>query len=120
MPIFKRRRRDDQFYVHQGYPMDLEENEQIPVATWTVCPRAEIVFNRAGFRDGQEVPEELFYAVVVEGSLTLPSHEQPPKIWAVPRAIRDEADSYQDRPGTNRFLRNHPGFQYVSEFFRRL
>ena len=108
---------DGHYFTLQGYKL----GEEAAVATYTVLPRADTVFRLARFRDGEEVPKELFYALVLEGSLTTPYLiEHPPTIWKVPEPIRDEADNYGAYPNANQLLHNLIHARHVLDFFRLL
>src|SRR5208282_5692332 len=106
-------------YIVKGYPLTIGGEEETRYCSYRVLGRAEELFRLAGFRDRQQIPKELFYALVVDGDITNERLEKhPPTISSIPRSILDLVEGFDDYYKT---LLGLPGIlqaQHVLDLYR--
>jgi hypothetical protein len=80
-------------YIRQGYVL-LDERglPETHFSTYHLYPRAERLLEIAGVEEGMKVPEEAFYALLVDGDLYNESRPQGARITAVPLIVRVRAE----------------------------
>jgi hypothetical protein len=116
------RANDGHLFIRKGYPLTFAGVEEMQYATYQVYGRAEAIFDTAGFRDGQQIPKELFYALIVEGDITNDFFTRhPPTIWCVPCAIRNQAAVFESHDQVGPLLGSvFRDARYVIDFYRIL
>jgi hypothetical protein len=76
--------KDGHPYLSHGYPVfDKKARDDVKFVVYQVNAGAERVFERSGFVDGDKVPEEVFYALLLDGDLyneAFPNGIQPSSI----------------------------------------
>jgi hypothetical protein len=76
--------KDGHPYLTQGYPvLDKRGQDDVRFCTYQVNAGGERVFELAGFAEGDRVPEEVFYALLLDGDLyndARPNGIQPPSV----------------------------------------
>jgi hypothetical protein len=92
--------RDGHPYLTRGYPIvDKRGREDVRFCTYQLNPRAEHLFEKLRFEDGEIVPRETFYALLVEGDLFNDPRPNGIEISSVPKNIvnglEDAARQYQ-------------------------
>lgn len=62
------------FYIHKGYPIKRAGfADDMFFTTIQTHPRADNFFEYGGYRDGETIEPEVFYALVLDGDITSPS-----------------------------------------------
>jgi hypothetical protein len=112
------------YYIYRGYPIRLSQREEDMFhTTIQVLPRAERFFELVGWRDGQIIPREVFYAVLLDGDLSSPAIEQrAPTVDNVPKETLYIAEGLADSEQVISFLREPAVIQcrYLVDFYQTL
>ncbi|MBA3351616.1 MAG: hypothetical protein H0U23_04180 [Blastocatellia bacterium] len=106
-----RRKTNGEYYIVKGYPISRGGQETDAFfTTIKVLPRAEQFFDAVGYRDGHQIPPEVFYALLVDGDISTPSLERdPPTVADIPSATVYLAEGLLDRHDLLGLLRD-PAF----------
>ena len=87
--------RDGHPYLIHGYPVvDHCGGENCRFCTYQLNPRAEHLFEKASFEEGDSVSRETFYALLVEGSIYNDARPSGAPITAVPMRVLLEAQTH--------------------------
>jgi hypothetical protein len=80
--------KDGHPFLTHGYPLISERGQETArFATYQVNPGAEHLFERVGFEEGDKVPQETFYALLLDGDLYNDARPDGIKITSVPNSI---------------------------------
>jgi hypothetical protein len=87
------------YYVRRGYPFVGPDGDNDSfVRTYHVSPRGSSLMLNLRWKDGQEIPKSIFYALVIDGDLVYPGTPVPP-IAAVPTETRSAAGRVRSPSG---------------------
>jgi hypothetical protein len=115
--------RDGHRYLTRGYPIINERGqEDTRFCTYQLEPRAERLFDEAHFEEGESVPRETFYALLVEGSIYNNARPTGIPITAVPKSILRQAreEEHRLRPRSPRDQASIDRAQYLIDVFNAL
>lgn len=112
--------RDGHPYLTHGYPIVGDRGEEdVRFCTYQLNPRAEHLFEKARFEEGDVVSKETFYALLVEGSIYNDARPNGLEITSVPRIVLRRAEEAEHRLRLHS-MRNQPGIdraQYLVDVF---
>jgi hypothetical protein len=92
--------RDGHPYLTQGYPvLDKHAADDVRFCTYQVNAGGERVFERAGFVDGDRVPEEVSYTLLLDGDLYNEARPNGIPASSIPNKILAATDAEIEKTG---------------------
>jgi len=95
--------KDGHFYLTQGYQVLKTAGKEVKFAGYNVETGAERVFVRFGFVDGDRVPEEVFYALLLDGDLYNEAFPKGIEPSSIPNRVLATVESEIERIGVDAF-----------------
>ena len=95
--------KDGHSYLTQGYQLLNTAGKEVKFAGYKVETGAERVFERSGFVDGDSVPEEVFYALLLDGDIYNEAFPKGIEPSSIPNRVLAAVDSEIERISIDAF-----------------